>query len=146
MSTDSVGAARPLAEPLGATGLSVNYYRLAPGESFTVSPHRHSAQEEVFYVQSGTATFETDAGDATVSAGEIVRIPPGTFQLGTNRGDERVVALALGAPREYQDDTEWLVDCEACGERTIHVFGETDAEGEYVYRCTECDGETFRVS
>lgn len=65
-------------------------------------------------------------------AGEIIRIPPGTFQLGTNYGDE--------------EETEWLVDCEECGERTIHIFGEAETDGEYRYECTECGGETYRVS
>jgi len=52
----------------------------------------------VFYVLSGTATFETEAGEVTVDAGEAIRFVPGEFQQGSNRGDERVVALAPGAP------------------------------------------------
>lgn len=142
---NSVGDARPLSEPLDTTGLSINYYELEPGESFTVSSHRHSTQEELFYIQSGTATFETENGDVEVSAGEIVRFPPGTFQLGTNYGDEPVTAITLGAPREYQAETEWLVDCDDCGERTVHVFKEAQKD-EFVYHCTECDTETYRGS
>lgn len=143
---ESVGGARPLSESLDTTGLSINYYELAPGESFTVSSHRHSNQEELFYIQSGTATFETEIGDVTVNAGEIIHVPPKTFQLGTNRGDERVTALTLGAPREYLGETQWLVDCDECSERTAHIFEEREEEDEYVYRCTDCDTETYRIS
>ena len=100
---ESIGGARPLSEPLNATELSINHYELAPGESFAHSSHQHSNQEELFYVQSGTVTFETEHEDLTVDAGEILRVPPETFQLGTNHGDERVTALALGAPGEYEE-------------------------------------------
>lgn len=158
---DAVGGARILTDPLGTTDLSINHYELEPGESFSVSTHRHGTQEELFYVISGTATFEIGDGEArsvsdnrsrsddgvvTVGAGEVVRIPPGTFQFGTNDGNEPVTALALGAPRDYEDETEWLVRCEDCDERTVHVFEETAETGEYVYRCRNCEGETFRVS
>jgi|APHM01.1.fsa_nt_gi Thermophilic glucose-6-phosphate isomerase and related metalloenzymes len=150
----SVGGARVLSEPLGTEGVAINQYELAPGESFAHSAHRHEEQEELFYVLSGTATFElfepppaperTDA--VTVDAGEVVRVPPGTFQFGVNRGDESVTALALGAPREYQGTNEYLVDCEDCGERTAQVFERRPAESVAVCRCTDCGGETHRLS
>ena len=143
---DSIGDARQLSEPLDATGLSINYYELAPGESFAHSSHRHSTQEEVFYIQSGTVTFETESVDMMVDAGEIVRVPPGTFQLGTNYGDERVTAIALGAPREYEENTRYLVDCEECGERTAQVFEHVGGKDEFICRCTDCDTETHRIS
>jgi mannose-6-phosphate isomerase-like protein (cupin superfamily) len=143
---DSVGGARQLSEPLDISGLSISYYELAPGESFTVSSHRHSVQEEVFYIQSGTVTFETENEDMMVDAGEVLRVPPGTFQLGTNREDERVTALALGAPREYEGETHWLIDCGECDGRTPHVFEELENEGAYVYRCTDCSTESYRFT
>lgn len=141
----SVGDARPLTEALGATGLSINHYELEPGESFWITIHRHGTQEELFYVLSGTVTFETVDEDLTVEEDEVLRVPPGTYQLGTNTGDVPATALALGSPRDYEDETELLVDCPDCGERTIHRI-ENPAEGEYVYRCDACDGETFRAS
>jgi mannose-6-phosphate isomerase-like protein (cupin superfamily) len=143
---DTIGGARPLSEPLNATELSINHYKLAPGESFAHSSHQHSNQEEVFYVQSGTVTFETEHEDLTVDAGEILRVPPRTFQLGTNCGDERVTALALGAPREYEENTRYLIDCEECGERTAQVFEHVDDKDEFISRCIDCDTETHRIS
>jgi len=143
---DSVGGIRVLTDELDTDNVSINQYELAPGESFTVSIHRHDVQEELFYIESGTVTFESEATETTVEAGEIIRIPPGTFQLGTNNGDEQATGLAIGAPREYEEETEWLVDCEECGERTIHIFGETETDGEYRYECTDCGVETYRVS
>jgi mannose-6-phosphate isomerase-like protein (cupin superfamily) len=142
----SVGDARPLSEPLDTTGLAINYYELAPGESFAHSSHRHSNQEEVFYIQSGTATFETETGDVTVNAGEVLRIPPGTFQLGTNHGDEPVTAITLGAPREYEGKNHYLIDCDECGERTAQIFERRDEQNEFICRCTDCGTETHRIS
>lgn len=88
--------------------------------------------------------FETETGEITVNAGEVLRVPPGMFQLGTNHGDERVTAITLGAPREYQEETQWLVECDKCSERTVHIL-EQEEEGDYLYRCMDCDTETYRV-
>lgn len=143
---NSVGGIRALSDELDTNGVSVNHYELDPGESFTVSIHRHGVQEELFYIVSGTVTFKSDAEETTVEAGEIIRIPPGEFQLGTNTGEDRATGLAIGAPRDYEEETEWLVLCEECGERTVHLFDEAETEGEYRYECTSCGSETYRVS
>lgn len=142
----SVGDARPLSEPLDTTGLAINYYELDPGESFAHSSHRHSNQEEMFYIQSGTATFETETGDITVNAGKVLRVPPGTFQLGTNYEDEPVTAITLGAPREYDGKNHYLIDCEECGERTEQIFEQIEEQNEFICRCTDCGTETHRIS
>jgi len=143
---DSVGGIRVLSDELDTDGISVNYYELTPGESFTVSIHRHGVQKELFYIVSGTVTFESESEEMTVESGEIIRIPPGTFQLGTNYGDEPATGLALGVPREYEEETEWLVECEECGHRTVHIFSEAEVDGEYRYECADCGSETYRVS
>ncbi|WP_284012612.1 cupin domain-containing protein [Halobaculum litoreum] len=135
-----------LSDELDTDGVSVNHYTLDPGESFRVSTHRHGVQEEIFYIVSGAVTFGSDAAETTVEAGELVRIPPGTSQLGTNDGDTPATGLAIGAPREYEEETEWLVECPDCDERTVHTFGEAATEGEYRYECTGCGHETYRVS
>jgi uncharacterized cupin superfamily protein len=134
---------RPLGRALGLEGAALNYYELAPGDSFAFGYHRHDGQEEVFYVVSGTATFETEEGEVTVDAGEAVRFAPGEYQRGWNRGDERVVALAFGAPRE-SGETEVLVACPDCGERTpgdVRRAGDGDA---LVTVCERCGAETAR--
>jgi uncharacterized cupin superfamily protein len=134
---------KPLTEALGATDVAVNYYELAPGDTFAYGYHAHETQEEVFYVQAGTVTFETEAGEVTVEAGEVVRFAPGEFQRGWNRGDERVVAVAIGAPRQGGEVVK-LEDCPTCGERTRHDI-EVRAGGEvHVTVCRACGGETAR--
>lgn len=141
---EPVGADRvfkPLSESLGATGVALNYFERAPGEPIGYCYHRHHEQEEVFYVLSGTATFETETGIVAVDAGELIRFAPGEWQQGSNRGDERLVVLAIGAPLE-QGPTDLRRDCPACGERTS-ADPEPIGDG-IVFYCGVCGTETGR--
>lgn len=134
---------RHLTKPLGLTDMAINYYELEPGDSFAFAYHNHAVQEEVFYVISGTATFDTEAGPVEVDAGEILRVDRGEFQRGWNRGDERVVALALGAPLEYGEQVK-LRECETCGEETDTELQRADDEEAVVAICKTCGSETGR--
>ena len=136
---------RPIADALGAENVAINYYELAPGDSFAFGYHYHEAQEELFYVLSGTATFETEDGDVEVAAGEVVRFAPGEFQQGWNRGEEPVRALALGAPKETVGG-EVRRECPACDERTRHRFETEDGGRPRLTICIECGAETGRYS
>ncbi|KZN25225.1 cupin [Haladaptatus sp. R4] len=134
---------RPVSKALGTEDMAINYYELAPGDSFAFGYHAHDDQEEVFYIQSGTATFETEDGDVVVGAGEAIRFARGEFQRGVNEGDDRVVALALGAPRDTEN-VEMYRDCPECGERTqneIEMVGDKEA---LVTICSDCGAETGR--
>ncbi|MEF8843469.1 MAG: cupin domain-containing protein [Haloarculaceae archaeon] len=148
---------RSLTRALGAEDVSMNYYELEPGESFAFGYHRHEGQEEVFYVLEGEATFETgeprspredggtanEEGDVAVGAGEAVRFGPGEWQQGWNRGEERVRALALGAPQE-SGETTILRDCPDCGERTEQDVQRAEDADALVTVCVDCGAETGR--
>ncbi|WP_132059310.1 cupin domain-containing protein [Halorussus amylolyticus] len=134
---------RPLTKQLGTTDVAVNYYELAPGDSFGFGYHAHSDQEEVFYVESGTVTFETEGGPVEVSSGEVVRFGPGEFQRGVNRGDERVVSLALGAPKDG-GELEMRRDCPECDDRTENAIERAPDADALVTICVECGAETGR--
>ena len=135
---------KPLTDALGCSELAVNYYELAPGDSFAFAYHDHDAQEEVFVVFEGTATFETEGGDVEVGPGGAIRFAPGELQRGWNRGEDRVRALALGAPLVYEGG-ERLVDCPECGERTTHDIVRPDDEPDArAVVCTVCGVVTQR--
>ncbi|MEF8802131.1 MAG: cupin domain-containing protein [Halolamina sp.] len=143
---DSIQAAavmRHLTEPLGLTDFAMNYYELEPGDSFAFAYHNHAVQEEVFYVISGIATFETEDGPVEVAPGEVIRFDRTEFQRGWNRGDERVVALALGAPLEYGKQVK-LRHCPNCGEKTDNDLDRADDEAAVIACCKECGTETGR--
>lgn len=134
---------RHLSDPLGLTDMAINYYELEPGDSFAFAYHSHEVQEEVFYVIEGTATFETESGPVDVGAGEAIRFGREELQRGWNHGDERVVALALGAPLEYGTQVK-LRHCPACGEETDQELAGADDEEAVVARCKRCGTETGR--
>jgi uncharacterized cupin superfamily protein len=136
---------RSVARATGADDFALNYYELEPGESFGFGLHRHSEQEELFYIMEGTATFETEDGDITVGAGEAIRFDPGEWQLGRNEDDERVVALALGVPADT-GETEIRRECPECGERQEVTIEPTEDRDALVAICTECGAETVRHS
>ena len=136
---------RPIGRELGLTDFAMNYFELEPGESFSGGLHTHYDQEEVFYIQKGTATFDTDEEPVTVSAGEAIRFAPGDFQHGKNEGDERVVGLAMGAPGAMHDwdQIESMVPCRACGDETAHGLDLT-SDGAFELTCTQC-GNAFTI-
>jgi mannose-6-phosphate isomerase-like protein (cupin superfamily) len=133
---------KPVSAALGTEHFAMNYFELAPGESFSGGLHTHHDQEEVFYVESGRCTFTVGLERETVAvdAGELIRFGPGEFQMGVNDGEEPVVGWALGAPgsRHDWDEIESVVDCRKCGEETPHGLELTD-EGRFRLTCTVCE-------
>jgi uncharacterized cupin superfamily protein len=95
--------------PTGITESRARMWRLPPGSRGR--RHAERAQEEVFYVVSGTLTMLL--GDpperVEVQAGEIVAVQPGTGIQMHNTGDADTVVFAYGAPPvtgevDYLDD------------------------------------------
>lgn len=136
---------RQLTDLLGLTDMAINYYELEPGDSFAFAYHNHEVQEELFYIQSGTATFETEAGEVDVNAGEVIRFDRQEFQRGWNRGENRVIALAMGAPLQYGTQIK-LRYCGRCGEKTDSRLEHEQEAGQAVRvsYCTVCDTENGR--
>ncbi|MFB6070688.1 MAG: cupin domain-containing protein [Halanaeroarchaeum sp.] len=132
-----------LTESLQAADVAINYYELAPGDSFSYGLHAHADQEEVFYVQSGTVTFHLADGEMVVQAGDLVRFPPGEYQRGVNEGDERVVALAIGAPQD-PGETDVRRTCPECGTRTSQSLELADDRSEIRTVCEDCGTVTGR--
>lgn len=133
---------RDLTAALDTSEVALNRYRLAPGEGFPGGLHAHADQEELFVVLSGVVTFETylpdedRAGEVTVEAGEAIRFAPGEFQSGRNTGDDELVALALGAPRDGTD-VRVPLPCPDCGHGPLRL--ETD--GDVTFECPDCGAE-----
>ncbi len=131
---------RGLSDALGTDDMSINYYALEPGQGFSGGLHTHLDQEELFYIVSGTATFETqpepnaESETVEVGAGEAIRFPPGEYQQGRNESDDDVVALALGAPRN-STDVRVPQPCPEC-ESDVLAVG-FDENGMHV-ECPEC--------
>lgn len=135
-----------LSDPLQAEQLAINHYRIAPGDGLPSGLHAHPDQEEVFVVLDGTAVFETcdspvdtqgspNTALEAVETGQAVRFAPGEFQTGRNPGDDELVVLALGAPRETSD-VRIPVRCPDCLDSTVRL----DADGATLtFECPTCE-------
>ncbi|WP_435197254.1 cupin domain-containing protein [Natronomonas sp. EA1] len=148
---------KPVSKAIKTTDFAMNYFELKPGESFSGGIHTHHDQEEVFYVEEGTATFEVlarqvdgeedepnERAEIVVEAGEVIRFAPGEFQTGVNTGEKTLVGWAFGAPGSHDwEELESLIGCRECGEETRHALELTD-EARFENTCKEC-GNTFTL-
>lgn len=146
---------KPLSGALDAEHVAVTYYKLDPGEAFSGGMHTHNDQEELFYVMSGTATFQVgeERDEVEVGPEEVVRFAPGEFQTGSNESEATVAGLAISAPgtRHEWSECDVLFDCEECGEETIWTCSE-DGGGDWENQeidlfvtCQEC-GNTISTA
>lgn len=137
---------KPVSKVLKTEHFAMNYFELAPGDSFSGGLHTHHDQEEVFYVESGTAEFTVgmDRETVTVDEGELIRFEPGELQTGgaPEDADEDVVGWALGAPGSQHnwDDLESVTYCRECEDERRHATVMTEDFG-FRMTCKDCGNE-----
>jgi uncharacterized cupin superfamily protein len=135
---------RNVGTALGTEYIAFVYYELAPGDQFSGGVHTHHDQEEVFYIIDGRVTFEytRDGEEVIVDAGDVIRFGPGEFQCGRNQSEQRVIAVALGAPvpASSAEETEWITHCDTCATATLHGVRSHDG-GAIVSYCETCGTE-----
>ncbi len=97
-----------LRRELGVKSFGLNLITLQPRERGRV--HAHGEQEEVYVVLQGELTLLLDGGEEHVlGRGKLVRVGPAVRRQLVNRGDERLVLLALGGAGEHEgrDGRAW---------------------------------------
>lgn len=90
---------KPLRRELGVSTFGLNQMALEPRQQGRI--HRHAHQEEVYVVLEGTLTVALEGDEEELRAGEIMRVAPSVRRRLLNRGDTRVVVLALGGTGEH---------------------------------------------
>jgi mannose-6-phosphate isomerase-like protein (cupin superfamily) len=95
-------ARRPL--QLERSGMS--YYKIAP-DFRTPFGHRHSEQEEVYVVVSGSARVAVDDEVVDMRQWDAIRIPADATRA-LEGGPEGAEVLAFGAPNNDNQDVEML--------------------------------------
>jgi mannose-6-phosphate isomerase-like protein (cupin superfamily) len=96
--------ARFARKPLGLEKSGLSYFKLAP--DFRVPfGHRHSEQEEVYLLLSGSARVKLDDEVLDLKPMDAVRIPT-DVQRGFEAGPEGAEILAFGAPNTDNKDIE----------------------------------------
>jgi mannose-6-phosphate isomerase-like protein (cupin superfamily) len=92
--------------PLALEQSGVSYFQLAPGFRFPFG-HRHTEQEEVYVVISGTAVLRLDEDELELERLDAVRIPAGTIRA-VQGGADGCELLAFGAPNTENKDVEMV--------------------------------------
>ena len=98
---------QPLRRELGVSSFGMNLITLQPRERGRV--HAHERQEEVYVVLQGELTLVVEGEEHAVSRAGLVRVAPDVRRQLVNRGDERLVLLALGGAGEHvgRDGRAW---------------------------------------
>jgi quercetin dioxygenase-like cupin family protein len=86
---------------LRSDSLSVIQERMPPGTSEQLHFHQHAQQ--VFYILSGTATFEVEGEVQTVVAGQSIHIQPKAKHRILNNGDADLHFLVISEPKTQGD-------------------------------------------
>ena len=86
---------------LESPSLSVIQERIPPGGGEVV--HYHQRAQQLFYVLSGVASFETNAGITEVRAGEAFHITPGERHRIQNPGLVDLHFLVVSEPPSHRD-------------------------------------------
>ena len=101
---------RKVRKPLGVTAFGANVVVMPPGyEGFL---HYHDAQDELYFVHSGTARFEVEGEERELGPGSLVHVESTTPRRFSNAGDDDLVVLVVGGKDGYVERDGHLVDPE----------------------------------
>ena len=92
--------------PLGLERSGFSYFRIAPGFRIPFG-HRHTEQEELYVIASGSARVKLDDEILELVQWDAVRIPPGVTRA-IEGGPDGAELLAYGAPNTENKDIEML--------------------------------------
>jgi mannose-6-phosphate isomerase-like protein (cupin superfamily) len=100
---------RFLREKLGLENFAVTFERFGggwrPGRG-----HRHTVQEEVYFLISGRAQGRFNGEVVDLEPWTAVRVPPETARAFRAAGDEDAVFVTIAAPQAGFDDVEFIQD------------------------------------
>jgi len=86
---------------LKTDGLSVIREKMPPGTAEQLHFHEHAQQ--LFYILSGVATFETNDQEMLVNTNESIHIPKMTKHRIANKSDQVLEFLVISEPKSHGD-------------------------------------------
>jgi mannose-6-phosphate isomerase-like protein (cupin superfamily) len=98
-----------LREALALQNFAVTLERFGGGWRPTRG-HRHTVQEEVYFLISGRAQAKLDDEVIDLAPWTAVRVPPRTARAFRAAGEEDAVFVAIAAPQAGFDDVEFIQD------------------------------------
>jgi mannose-6-phosphate isomerase-like protein (cupin superfamily) len=100
---------RFLREPLALRNFAVTFERFG-GSWRPARGHRHTAQEEVYFLVSGRAQAKLEGEVIDLEPWTAVRVPPQTARAFRAAGEEDAVFVTIAAPQAGFDDVEFIQD------------------------------------
>jgi mannose-6-phosphate isomerase-like protein (cupin superfamily) len=100
---------RFLRESLALRNFAVTFERFGGGWR-PARGHRHTVQEEVYFLVSGRAQAKLDGEVIDLEPWTAVRVPPETARAFRAAGEEDAVFVAIAAPQAGFDDVEFIQD------------------------------------
>jgi uncharacterized cupin superfamily protein len=106
------GEMRFMTEQLGATQVALTHRRMPPQSGGKGSyGHRHTTQEEVYFVISGTLQFKLDDEVIDVIGPSAVRVAPGVVRSIWNDSDADAELVILSVRvQDVRADVEFIPD------------------------------------
>jgi len=100
---------RLLRQALGLRNFAVTFERFG-GNWKPTRGHRHTLQEEVYFLVSGRAQAKLNGDVVELEPWTAVRVPPETARAFRAAGDEDAVFVAIAAPQADFADVEFIQD------------------------------------
>ena len=100
---------RFMREALALENFSVTY-EVFGGDWRPRRGHRHTLQEEVYFLVSGRAHGNFDGEVVDLEPWTAVRVPPETARAFRAAGEKDAVFVTIGAPQTGLDDVEFIQD------------------------------------
>jgi len=86
---------------LKTDSLSVIQERMPAGTS--EQQHFHNRAQQLFYILTGTATFDVEGKTFIATANESIHIPRGTKHSISNKNDQDLTFLVISEPKAHGD-------------------------------------------
>ena len=113
---------RKVRQELGVTAFGVNAIVFPPGAGGI--HHYHDTQDELYFVHSGTATFEVDGETRELGPGGLAHVEAASVRKVSNAGDDDLVLLIVGGKDGYVGRDGQLVNHDDLAKRQAIARGE----------------------
>lgn len=95
--------------PRNAPEAAMTITRVTMERGAVSKPHAHSQAEQIWIVETGSGLLLGEGGASALTAGDIIRTPPGDVHGIENTGDGVLIYLAVTTPPEdfrgsYQEE------------------------------------------
>ena len=110
----------------GSNDASLSLFEInVPANRAGAPPHRHTHEDEFFYVREGAVTFMADGEQKTISPGGLAMLPRGGTHAMWNAGNEDAILLVGASAGKFDDFFDAVaMEVASAGDLTPPEIGE----------------------